>query len=112
MCVSAETIRYDVMSLRAREAIQLARVVLAHRLCVRVGYVDQHVGEDLAAVRPGRVVVREAALPHQLGDTDHLPRLDRDAVADDARPALPLIALGRLFVLLVAFVPGPRPGVV
>src|SRR3954451_14994576 len=117
MCVSAETIRYDVMaplptSALAREAVELARVVLTDRLRVGIRYVDEEVGEDLAAVRPVGVVVREVALPHQLVDADHVPGVDGDLVADDAGPELALVDLGRLLVLLHTLVPRPRPRVV
>src|SRR3954463_2577196 len=117
MCGSAETIRYDVMaplptSALAREAVELARVVLTDRLRVGIRYVDKEVGEDLAAVRPVGVVVREVALPHQLVDADHLACVDGDLVADDAGPELALVDLRRLLVLLHALVPRPRPRVV
>src|SRR4051812_38787960 len=53
MCASAETMRYDVIcrlglgpaSGLAREAVERASVVLAHRLCFGVRHVDQHVRE-------------------------------------------------------------------
>src|SRR3954462_14358001 len=117
MCVSAETIRYDVMaplptSALAREAVELARVVLTDRLSIGIRYVDEEVGEDLAAVRPVGIVVREVALPHQLVDTDHVARVDGDLVADDAGPELALVDLRRLLVLLHTFVARPRPCVV
>src|SRR5262245_43192401 len=96
----------------AREAVERARVVLAHRLGLGVGYIDEDVGEDLATLRAVGVVVWGVALPHQLVDADHVPRVDRDLVADDAGPELPLVDLRRPLVLLHALVPRPRPRVV
>src|SRR5439155_5754256 len=98
--------------LQLPEVVEATGVELADLARVVVGDVVDRISEDLPALGPVGVVVREVALPHQLVEPDEVPVDHRVAIGDHADPEVLREDLGRQPTAVDALITASLPRVI